>query len=242
MPNATNLFSLSALMLACASSPPPAQSAESTAPARSDSTATPSAAAASSSTETEQSAQTEAPTDASAPAKETASSDKPPEPAAPAEEPSASKLSSSPRAILTAPDVAYIVDYANSAPKQAAEEKCEAEAEGDLAARAACMTKARDEFLADVIRFKKEGAKWVMITYKRKSSNLIEVHTTTFDFGEEKENSIELKPKGAEQGQRPLFKGMNKMLIKVPNEYSIELDDPKHGRLRYDAKVGMVGR
>ncbi len=158
-----------------------------------------------------------------------------------AEEPP-SKPSTPPRDILTATEVAFVVDYSSSDAKDAADEKCEAEAAGDMAKRSACMTKARDEFLADVIRFKKAGSKWEWVTYKRKGSALSEVHTTTFEFGEETANSVVLLPKGKDQGERPLFKGASKIVIKVPNDYSLELDDPKYGHLSYTAKVGLVGR
>jgi hypothetical protein len=79
------------------------------------------------------------------------------------------------------------------------------------------------------------------VTYKRKGANLSEVHTTSIEFGEEGANSIVIAARGREQGERPLFKGATKIVIKVPNDYSIELEDPKYGRLLYDAKVGLVG-
>ncbi len=153
-----------------------------------------------------------------------------------------SKPSTAARDVLTATEVAFIVDYANSEARETALEKCETEAAGDMAKRSACMTKARDEFVADVIRFKKEGAKWSWVTYKRKGSSLSEVHTMTFEFGEETANSVTILPKGKDQGERPLFKGASKIMIKVPNDYSIEMEDPKHGHLSFTAKVGLVGR
>jgi hypothetical protein len=232
MDNAKHTFLVSLLVVACASSPSPPPRA-----AAAHDSPPPAPAPATSDAATAKSAEPEPPAEA-APATES-TTEKQPEPAPPEEGP---KPSRSPRAIITATEIAFIIDYNNSAPKEAAEEKCDTEAEDDLAKRAACMTKARDEFLADVIRFKNEAGKWAMITYKRKSTNLIEVHTTTFDFGEEKGDTIELKPKGPEQGQRPLFKGSSRIVIKVPNDYSIEIDDPKFGHLRYDAKVGLVGR
>ena len=164
----------------------------------------------------------------------------PTEPAAEPPPPAESKPSSSPKAVLTATEVAFVIDYANSDASDAAEATCSKSAAEDAAKLAACKTKARDEFLADVIKFKKEGTKWSWYVYKRKGSNLTEVFSAPVEFAEETERTVAVQIKGGD-GTRPLFKGANKFVVTVPNDYSIELKDPKYGSLLYDAKIGMVG-
>jgi hypothetical protein len=170
----------------------------------------------------------------------------PPAPAAsaaaePAPEP-APKLSSAPKAILTASDVAFVINYPSSDPSQAAQTMCTEQAKDDPAKFGACKMKARDEFLADVIHFKKtEGTeKWQWFVYKRKGSALSEVYSGPIEFGEETDRTIAVTLKGGE-GTRPIFKGATKMVVTVPNDYSIEVSDAKYGKLVYDAKVGLVG-
>lgn len=47
--------------------------------------------------------------------------------------------------------------------------------------------------------------------------------------------------KGGEKGVRALFRNSSSAVITLPNEYSIEFDDPTYGKLRYDAKIGLMG-
>ncbi len=47
--------------------------------------------------------------------------------------------------------------------------------------------------------------------------------------------------KGGEKGVRALFRNAGSAVITLPNEYSIEINDPTYGRLTYDAKVGLMG-
>jgi hypothetical protein len=56
---------------------------------------------------------------------------------------------------------------------------------------------------------------------------------------EEQGDTVKLKFLST-KGARPLWTGAKEASVKVPNDYSLELDDPTHGRLRYDAKIGLV--
>lgn len=220
----TTLFA--PLLASCAAAPAPAPASTSQAPA---SAAAPAPAPVESAEPAP--APSAAEQDPAPPAAEPAPEPAPPEP----------KLSSSPRAIITASEVAFVINYPGSDPSQTAQQSCAEQAKDDLAKLAACKSKARDEFLADVIHFKKsESGKWSWLVYKRKGSNLSEVYSAPIDFGEETDKTITVQIKGGE-GTRPLFKGSPKFVVTVPNDYSIELQDPRLGRLVYDAKVGLVG-
>jgi hypothetical protein len=147
--------------------------------------------------------------------------------------------SQKPLDILTARDAAFQVDYANSDAKQKAAERCEKESKGDAEKQGACITKARESFMPDVLRFKKESeTRTVFVVYKRAGSTLREVSTGPVTLTE---NGAEVKLVfQSTKGARPLWTGQKEAVVKVPNDYSIELDDPVLGHLRYDAKIGLV--
>jgi hypothetical protein len=151
-------------------------------------------------------------------------------------------LSRSPINILTARDVAFTIDYQNSGAKALAEQSCESKA-SDPAARAECMSKARDAFAADVLVFKQEeeGGRTTLTIFKRKGSNLSQVLVAGIGFKDETDNTVTMVFKGGEKGVRALFRNTGSAVITLPNEYSIEIDDPTYGKLRYDAKIGLMG-
>jgi hypothetical protein len=211
---------------ACASSPPPAppppapvDEPKPVAPAPESSTA----------------AVAETPSDAGV--SETDASVPVPSPA----EPSEMKRSQKPVEMLTARDAAFLIDYANSGAKQTAQTACEKEAKDDAEKRAACLTKAREKFSADVLRFRRDSETQVsLLVYKRNASTLLEVWVGVVELSEPSSDSVKVKLTGRQKGTRPLWRGRSEVVINVPNDYSIEFDDPEHGRLRYDAKIGLV--
>jgi hypothetical protein len=176
-----------------------------------------------------------------------------PEPAAtpaPAEAPSADNGAAeaakqkerrqSPVTMLTARDVAFLVDYANSGVRESAEADCDKEAKGDPQAKGTCLEKAREKFLPDVLRFKKDDhGKVSLLVYKRSGSTLREIYVGAIEFIGENDEGVQLKFLGREKGMRPLFKS-SPSKITVPNDYSIEIEDPLLGKLTYNAKIGLV--
>jgi hypothetical protein len=186
--------------------------------------------------------ETEPATEAS-PAPSAAESEAPPAPASePAPEPEGPGPRSAPSAILATPNAAFIIDYNASAPKATADKTCEAEAGEDAAKKHECMQKARESFVADVLRFKKSAqGKWTWTVYQRKGSSLPEVYKADIDLTDEGKGSIKMKIKGGSKGAPPLFSATRQGVISFPNDYSITVEDPKHGHLVYDAKVGLVG-
>ena len=148
--------------------------------------------------------------------------------------------------MLTARDAAFLLDYANSDVKQRAKDQCDRESKGDPDKLGACLEKARDAFQADVIRFKRDQdnkkdweKKVQLLIYKRNGSALREVAVGTVQLAEEGDDGVKVTI-GKLKGARPLFRGQSTVVIKAPNEYSIEINDPDNGRLRYDAKIGLV--
>ncbi len=163
--------------------------------------------------------------------------------AAPTAEPEPAKATRTqkPIAMLTARDAAFLVDYANSAPKEKAQTACESETKGDAQKQGACLTKAREKFQPDVLRFRKDSeTKTSLVIYKRNASALKEIWIGGVELSEPTDDTVKVKFVGSQKGARPLWRGKSEVTISVPNEYSIEVDDSEHGHLRYDAKIGLV--
>ena len=158
----------------------------------------------------------------------------------PPAETTAIERSQQPIEMITARDAAFLIDYANSEPKQVAQARCEKEANGDPERTGACLTKARDEFQADVLRFRKESeTQTSLVVYKRAGSTLREVAIAAVTLSEAGD-SVRVKFSGRYKGARPVWRGRPEGIVRVPNDYSIEIDDPELGHLRYDAKIGLV--
>lgn len=157
---------------------------------------------------------------------------------------SSSQPSQSPGDILTAPRVAFLIDYPNSEAKTKAQAACEKEPKhDDPAIMGACLQKARKQFLPDVLVFQKDKKDHVTLTiYKRNDSELKEVYVAPVAFADATDTSVKLKFKGGGSGQRPLFRNTNSPTLNLPNDYSLEIDDPEFGNLKYDAKIGLVGK
>jgi len=182
-----------------------------------------------------------APSAAAEPAPEAATSSEPPP--APAPEPEPARPTQTPLQVISAPDVAFLVDYAGSAARERALEECDAEAKGDPAVKATCLEKARAKFIADVIRFKKDAqGKFQLAIYKRQGSRLDEIYIGSVELAEQGADAVRLKFTGREKGARPLFRGQANVVLKVPTEYSIEIDDAGFGRITYNAKIGLVSQ
>lgn len=144
--------------------------------------------------------------------------------------------------MLTARDVAFLIDEQGSGLRAIFDAECDKSVKpDDPAAKAQCVTKARDKFQPDVLRFEKdERGKVTLSIYKRLGATLKEAYVANVAFSDETPEGVKVAISGREQGQRPLFKS-GSGVVKVPNDYSITLEDPKFGELIYSAKIGLVG-
>jgi hypothetical protein len=175
-------------------------------------------------------------TDASPPA---TASDQPEPTRATADSPQRGSLARSPIDILTSPDTAFLIDYAGSAPVEAARRMCAEKSGGEPAAQAKCLSDARDAFKADVIRFRKDGSHWSWTVYKRAGNRLEEVTSGRVTLTEASPSSVNIKFV-TDKGTRPVLKNKREAVVAVPNDYSFEVDDAEWGKLVYDAKIGLV--
>ncbi len=167
------------------------------------------------------------------------------EPAAeePAEaEPEAPKAEEQPKPseVMTTPDVAFAFDYNASALKAKHEEKCKALKEKP-SQFAACLDKERATFKADVLQFYRDAEGQVFwVVFVRKGTSLTQVFQSPAEFANESGASFTLKLSGQGRGIQQIFQGQREIPMTLPDRYSLVIEDPKFGTLKYASKVGIA--
>ena len=149
------------------------------------------------------------------------------------------KMKRSAQDILTAPDVVFMLSFNDSDVKQAAETKCSASSKNDPKKQNQCMAKARTALDVDGYRFEQKAGNWWLLAIRTQGKKIHTVHKFEIEFGPEKDGSITLKPKGKDLGSAG-GRAPAPITIDVPNEYQISLNDPKLGKLVYEAKIGIA--
>ena len=141
---------------------------------------------------------------------------------------------------LVAASVAFMIRYDDSAPKQAADGAC-AKTSEDPEAHVKCMEKERGKFVSDVLLFRKAGEALSLTVYKRQGSSLQELSKSTVAFTDQTPNRVKVKVT-SDKGTRPLFAGKKELVVSTPEDSTsnIELDDPRFGKLVYEARIGLV--
>jgi hypothetical protein len=159
--------------------------------------------------------------------------------AAPAPAADTGKVVRTAKDVVTAPDVVFMFAFNASDPKEAADKQCADKFKADPKKGADCMSKAQKGF-DDGIRFKEVDGKWWWLTLRRRGNSLITVHRVQVDFDKDSEKSVTLKPQGKDKGAAPMARVPKEVVIDVPSESEIVLTDPKHGKLVYQAKIGIT--
>jgi len=150
------------------------------------------------------------------------------------------QLDRPPRDIVTAEDTSFELNYSASEVGERDEKRCEQESGGDPKANGECKRAARNKVPTLIQRFVEKNKVWYWLTYERRGKQLITLHKITFEFGEDTANTVTIKPIGKDQGLAPLSPVPRKVVITIPNSYSIEMDDAQLGKLRYSAKIGLT--
>jgi hypothetical protein len=159
-------------------------------------------------------------------------------PSPPSDEPS--PYVSQPHDIVCGENTSYAFNFRASDVGVRAEKKCRASTDDNPQAYSQCMDTARDKVGVTVLRCLKKDKTWWWVTYERRGKDLVTLHRFPVQFAEETQNSLALRPTDKDTGLAPFARVPQKIVIRLPNEYSIELDDATHGKLVYDAKIGMI--
>ena len=160
-------------------------------------------------------------------------------PKSPTSDNETSRLTLSVKDAVTAPTVAFQFNFNNSEINNVAEDRCNKESNGDPKANADCMQAARKKQGVHVHRFVEKNGTWFWSTYQRRGNQMVLLHKFAFEFGEETKNTLEIKPIGKDLGLA-VMPTPRSLLIKCPDDFSIELTDPKLGRMRFDGKMGLI--
>jgi hypothetical protein len=135
--------------------------------------------------------------------------------------------------------VVFMLSFKDSDIKHAAETKCSTASGNDPKKMNACMAEARKAVDVDGYRFKEVDGKWFWSTLRTQGRVLHTTHKFEIEFGPEQGKSITIKPKGKDMGTGH-GRTPGTVTIEVPNEYQITINDPKLGKLVYEAKIGTA--
>jgi hypothetical protein len=143
---------------------------------------------------------------------------------------------------LAQADKAWVLNFQSSALYDKAAAACDEKLKDKPQERAKCIGKARDGVIADAFEFTKDDAgRDVWVVYRIKSSKLIKIYTVPVEFGEQKgTDTLSIKKAGKATGSAPLFADAQSFDVKLTGEYSLELEEPKYGRLAYDARLHFI--
>lgn len=172
---------------------------------------------------------------------DTSSDEAPPAESEP--EPEGPSLTRPAEDILSEPDNAWVVNFQASEPYEKAGEQCDQRFKDKPKERASCMSKARSSFVADAMEFKRNpGGQLVWVVYRAQGNRLIQIYSVPITFGEEKAGVLQVRKAGNGKGTPPLFGSASEFSVKFLSNYAMELNDPRHGRLTYDARIGFISK
>jgi hypothetical protein len=151
------------------------------------------------------------------------------------------KPSRPPADLITGPNLLYVFNFSDSAVGQSAKSECSERAGESPKELAACLEKARSKVPVESVRFVKEssGELW-FITYNRYKGNLLKWHKVKFQVGKESTDRVTLNLLGKDRGIAPMASVPRSVDVELPNDYTIVVHDREHGRMSYDAKIGMM--
>ena len=105
------------------------------------------------------------------------------------------------------------------------------------------MSNARSTFVADAMEFKKNpSGQFVWVVYRAKGNRLMQIYSVPVSFGEEKAGVLQVQKTGNGKGTPPLFGSSREFEVKLLSNYVMELQDSRHGRLTYDARIGFISK
>ena len=153
-----------------------------------------------------------------------------------APEPKAEEKSSEPKPtrsaleLLLLPDQMYSLSFSSSAAGEKAEERCHKKYKDNPKKKNQCLKGERAKIKDDVLQFTKDANGYLFwITSEQRGNILKRRKKVGFKVVKETDNSVELKVKGLAKT----------VTIGVPNDYSIEVPNAKHGKLVYEAKIDI---
>ena len=123
--------------------------------------------------------------------------------------------------------------------KQAATTACEKKAKGDDQKKATCMQEQMAAAEKEGIRFEKtKEGKFAWVSFgKDKKDNEIIYNKITVNVANEDPSKVTLAPEGKDEGKKPLKKLPKEMVLEVPDESTVVMNDEKRGKLVFKKKL-----
>ncbi len=149
------------------------------------------------------------------------------------------KPSQPPIDLITQTDEAFVINISKSDIGAKIDKACKSD---NPAKAAKCKKHKRSKFLADVLQFKKKGDKVTFAIYMRHGKRVTKLSVNEVKLTQKSDTSVAVEITDKNRKPRVLFPHARKFEVTVPNDYSLELKDPKYGKLVYDGKVDILGK
>ncbi len=144
-----------------------------------------------------------------------------------------------PQEFLTDRKLSFETNFAASEIGIKTDERCREEHAGDMEAVATCKKKVSARIGLRVLRFHEKAGAWWFLVYSKKdlgkSSQLAMLHKVMCKFGKQTDNTITVELIGKDE-MKTAEKLPREFVVTIPNNYSIDLEDPVNGRMNYTAK------
>ena len=156
----------------------------------------------------------------------------PPEPAAEAPPPAPARKPA--KDVVTNRGAVFMLSFADSDIKQAKTEECAKKAKNDEKKTEECLTKAEGEAANEGVRFEQDDkGNWWWISFVKKGDKETINNKVQFKIKSEAEDKLTLATEGKDQGKKPLKNLPAELMIEVPDERTVVINDPVRGRLVY---------
>ena len=140
-----------------------------------------------------------------------------------------------PRDILLQEEAAFLLDFRRSDVGKKAEERCAKQSGDDPAANAKCMTRALNGQEREGLSFEEDDAGTVWYTKFVVQGGKQRVRSRVkCDIGELESGAFKVTTHGASTVPKELS-------FSLPDDYTLEYDDPKKGKLVYELRLGLIG-
>jgi hypothetical protein len=143
-----------------------------------------------------------------------------------------------PEDFITEPETFFALSFKESDFGNKKIEACEKQAKGDPEKRSKCVVKAGTPYEGEGVRFiQDDDGTWWWITMGLRGGKVYIKHRIEFEVAGHTDKTVTLKLKGRDRGPKPMAWMPSELVIEVPNDYEIYIDEKARGKLIYKARV-----
>ncbi|MBI2395767.1 MAG: hypothetical protein HYV09_39750 [Deltaproteobacteria bacterium] len=140
--------------------------------------------------------------------------------------------------VVTASGAVFMFSLADSeGAKKAVDEDCGKKAKKDDKKLESCKKDAEAAGANEGIRFEKDDkGDWYWVSFGKEKDKEVVYNKVKFTVGDEAEGKLTLKPEGKDQGKKAMKTLPKEVVLEVPDESTVVMQDPKKGKLVYKKK------